>query len=198
MGSYISDGNAGQPGTQSSGGIVGSGGPATGNGAKYQGGSIASGYGGGGGGGYYGGGGGQATNSHIHGGGGGSGYTGGCVAGTNPITVAGSVGTYTGASLPGQWTDVKYVSGVGVGSAGTTSGVLPSGGGDGMVWIEALYCGAGYYLASGSMSCVMCPAGRYALGATMTCSACVAGRYSSVAGSSACTLCPAGEKDNYT
>ena len=115
------------------------------------------------------------------------------MAGSNPITVAGAVGNYTGPSLPGQWTDVQYASGVGVGSAGTTSGVLPSGGGDGMVWISALCCGSGWYLSSGSLSCVSCPVGRYAVSGATACSACEAGKYSSVSGSSACALCPAGE-----
>ena len=130
----------------------------------------------------------------VRGGGGGSGFTGGCISSAPTISAQGSSGTASGTALPAYTTDPAYVVGVGVGSAGTTSGVVPVSGGDGLVWLGLLCCGSGWYLPVGSLSCVACVAGRYAgSGGMSVCSVCGAGTYSSGSGWSSCSVCPAGE-----
>ena len=150
-------------------------------------------YNSGGGGGYYGGGGGGTIGGGGKGAGGGSGFTGGCISSSPIISAQGSSGTASGTALPAYTTDPNYVSGVGVGSAGTTSGVLPLAGGDGLVWIQAMCCGSGWYLPVTGTSCVVCPAGKFSLAGATVCSVCPAGKYASGSGSPLCLLCPAGE-----
>lgn len=190
-----SDSTAGASGTQSQGGAAGGGGTASGS--QYQGGSGSSGWTAGGGGGYFGGGGGGSSTSANRGAGGGSGYTGGCVSTLPVVSAQGSSGTSSGVARPAYYTDPNYMSGVGVGSAGTTSGYAPVSGGNGLVWIEALTCPAGSVLSSGMRSCVVCAAGSYGVAGATACTLCPSGTLSTLAGASNCKTCSAGDNAHH-
>ena len=118
-------------------------------GAQYIGGDGMAVQGSGGGGGYYGGAGGGSFDWLVGSGGGGSGYVGSCSNPAEATTQPGSSSADSTAVLPAGSTLHGYVSGVGVGSAGSTTLALPVNGGDGLVVITVSGCSTGYTLSAG-------------------------------------------------